>query len=98
MSIFASLLLLLLSAATHAAEPVNCETNSRGKKICGNGENAVAVNPKTGNTVAAEEGKNGVTSIQTNKGGQAKTKDGKGVYVGPGGTKCVKTENNQACR
>jgi hypothetical protein len=43
-----------------------------------------------------------VTTTETSKGGKAKTKEGKtkegkGVYRGPGGTTCVKTENNKGC-
>jgi hypothetical protein len=75
----------------------NCVKNRRGQTVCSNGKTAVAVNPHTGNAAVAQKNSNGVTTTQTSNGGQAKTKNGKGVAQGPGGTTCVKTANNQGC-
>src|ERR1035441_2135990 len=75
----------------------NCVKNRRGQTVCSNGKTAVAVNPNTGNAAVAQKNSNGVTTTQTSNGGQAKTKNGKGVAQGPGGTTCVKTANNQGC-
>jgi hypothetical protein len=47
--------------------------------------------------VKAQKNANGVTTTQSSKGGQAKTKNGKGVYQAPNGTTCAKTANNQGC-
>ncbi|MGZ6182885.1 MAG: hypothetical protein ACXWNV_12650 [Vulcanimicrobiaceae bacterium] len=84
---------ILLSSGVSA----ECVTNARGRTVCGNGEKAVAVNPHTGTAATAQKNQNGVTTTQTSKGGKAKTKNGKGVYKSPSGTKCVKTANNAGC-
>ena len=62
-----------------------------------NGTKAV-YNPNTGTAAVAQKNENGVTTTQTSKGGEAKTANGKGVYVSPNGTKCAKTANNQGCK
>jgi hypothetical protein len=40
---------------------------------------------------------NGVTTTQTSRGGEAKTKDGMGVAHGAGGTTCVKGRGSGKC-
>jgi len=47
--------------------------------------------------VSSEKNDAGVTTRKSSRGGEAKTKDGKGVYKAPGGKTCVRTENNQGC-
>ena len=75
----------------------DCVKNSRGKTVCSDGTTA-AVNRNTGNAAVSQKNQNGVTTTQTRAGGSAKTKNGKGVVQGPGGTTCAKTANNAACR
>jgi hypothetical protein len=38
-----------------------------------------------------------VKTTHTSHGGNAKTKNGKGVATAPNGTTCAKTANNQSC-
>ena len=40
----------------------------------------------------------GVTTTQSNQGGELKTKNGRAVYTSPNGKKCYKTANNSGCR
>jgi hypothetical protein len=74
-----------------------CTTNARGHTVCSNGEEAGGYNAKTGNAWKSEKNQAGVTTTQTSAGGEAKTKNGKGVYKSPSGKTCVKTANNQGC-
>jgi hypothetical protein len=85
--------LMLFSSGAFA----KCTTNSYGRKVCGNGEQAGGYNAKSGNAWKSEKNQNGVATTETRKGGEAKTKNGKGVYRGPNGKKCYKTANNQGC-
>lgn len=75
----------------------NCVKNLRGETVCSNGQTAAAVNPNTGNAAVAQKNQNGVTTTQTSRGGEAKTKNGKGVAQGPNGTTCAKGKYNQGC-
>ena len=52
-----------------------------------NGQKA-AYNPNTGT----------VSTTQSSKGGEAKSANGKGVYVSLNGTKCARTANNEGCK
>lgn len=64
-----------------------------------NSSTAVGYNANTGNAVKAQTNSaTGVTHTQTSRGGEAYTKNGKGVAQGPGGTTCAKTARNQGCR
>jgi len=74
-----------------------CRTTLGGRTVCENGQNAATYNPRTNTAVKAQKNANGVTTTQSSKGGQAKTKNGKGVYQAPNGTTCAKTANNQGC-
>jgi len=76
----------------------DCVKNLRGETVCSNGQTAAAVNPHTGNAAVAQKNQNGVTTTQTSKGGEAKTKNGKGVAQGPNGTTCAKGKYNQGCK
>jgi hypothetical protein len=75
----------------------DCVKNARGKTVCGNGQNAAAVNPNTGKATTAQKNQHGVTTTQTTTGGRAKTKNGRGVAQGPNGTTCAKGANQQGC-
>ena len=75
----------------------DCVKNARGRTVCSNGEEAGGYNAKTGNAWKSEKNQNVVTTTQTSAGGEAKTKNGKGVYKSPSGKTCVKTANNQGC-
>jgi len=95
MRILAILLTLMVcSAGVCAAE---CHTNARGRTVCGNGEDAGGYNRRTGTAWKSEENDAGVKTTETSRGGEAKTKNGKGVYKSPSGKTCVKTANNQGC-
>jgi hypothetical protein len=91
------LMMTCLLFATSLFAQTNCVKNRRGEEVCSNGKSAAVVNPNTGNAAAAHKNSNGVTTTQSSNGGRAKTKNGKGVAQGPGGTTCVKTANNQGC-
>jgi hypothetical protein len=69
--------------------------NARGRY--GNGEEAGGYNAKTGNSWNAQKNQNGVTTTQTSAGGEAKTKNGRGVYQSPNGKNCYKTAYNHGC-
>jgi hypothetical protein len=40
----------------------------------------------------------GVTTTESNHGGEVKTKNGRAVYTSPNGKKCYKTANNRGCQ
>jgi hypothetical protein len=94
MRILVIILTLMVFSSSAFAE---CTTNARGRTVCSNGEEAGGYNAKTGNAWKSEKNQAGVTTTQTSAGGEAKTKNGKGVYKSPSGKKCVKTANNQGC-
>lgn len=85
--------LLLVSPRAYAT----CYTNVRGKVICDNGDAAAGYNPHTGTAWKSERNQYGVATTQTSRGGEAKTRNGKGVYKSPSGTKCYKTANSHGC-
>jgi len=74
-----------------------CATNSRGETVCGNGQTAGGYNRNTGTAWTSQANQNGVRTTQTNRGGEAKTMNGKGVAKGPGGTTCYRTANSHGC-
>ena len=92
------LLMVSMCLASGLSAKADCVKNARGKTVCSDGTTAAAVNPNTGRGAVAQKNQNGVTTTQTRGGGTSKTKNGKGVAQGPGGTTCVKTQNNAACR
>ena len=86
---------LLVFASSALAE---CTTNARGRTVCSNGEDAAGgVNTRTGTVWKSQQNQAGVTTTETSRGGEAKTRNGKGVYRSPSGKTCVKTANNQGC-
>jgi hypothetical protein len=88
------ILLLMVFASNVFAE---CVTNARGRTVCSNEQKAGGYNARTGTAWKSEKNEAGVTTTQTRAGGEAKTKNGKGVYKSPSGKTCVKTANNQGC-
>ena len=94
MKLVAVLLACLVSASGALAE---CRTMPSGRRVCGNGQSAATYNPRTGTATKSQTNQNGVTTTQSSRGGEAKTKNGKGVYHAPGGKTCVKTGNNRGC-
>jgi hypothetical protein len=94
MRIAAIILMLMAVCSTVSAD---CHKNARGRTVCGNGQEAGGYNAKTGNAWKSEKNQNGVATTQTSQGGQAKTKNGKGVYQSPNGKNCYKTANNYGC-
>ena len=75
----------------------SCYTNAYGRVECNNGEQAGGYNPNTGNAWHSQKGQYGVNTTHTSAGGQAKTKNGKGVYKSPNGTNCFKTAYSHGC-
>jgi hypothetical protein len=80
-----SLLACLLFASTVFAQQ-DCVKNLRGETVCKGGQNAVAVNPNTGNAAVAHKNPNGVTTTQTTNARTAKTRNLSGVAQGANGT------------
>jgi len=91
--LFIVLTLMVFSSSASA----NCVTRPSGRVVCSNGEETGGYNSKTCNAWKSEKNQNGVTTTQTSKGGEAKTKNGKGVYTSPSGKDCYRTANNQGC-
>ncbi len=58
---------------------------------------AAAYNSRTGNAAVSHTNANGVTTTQTLRGGEAKTKNGMGVAQGPGGKTCAKGRGQAKC-
>ncbi|MFM0327467.1 hypothetical protein [Caballeronia glebae] len=92
MKILAMSICVVLSSSAFA----DCRTSSTGRTICDNGQQAGGYNRNSGTAWKSEQS-GGVTTTQTSKGGEAKTKNGKGIYKSPSGKTCVKTANNQGC-
>jgi hypothetical protein len=91
------ILVLLASVFICTNSFANCATTVTGRTVCNNGETAGGYNRNSGTAWKSEKNQSGVTTTQTSKGGEAKTKNGKGVYRSPSGKTCVKTANNQGC-
>lgn len=87
------LTVMLFSSGVYAA----CYTNARGQVVCGNGQSAAGYNANTGTAWKSERNQYGVATTQTSRGGEAKTKNGKGVYKAPNGTKCYKSAHSHGC-
>jgi hypothetical protein len=80
-----------------SAALAECTKTPLGRTVCNNGESTGGYNPATGNAWKAETNNAGVTTTQTSRGGEAKTKNGMGAVQGPGGKTCVKTRYNKGC-
>ena len=89
------IILLLLACSSNVF--ADCVRNARGRTVCGNGEEAGGYNARTGTAWKSEKNQAGVTTTETSRGGEAKTRNGKGVYQSPSGKNCVKTANNHGC-
>jgi len=85
--------LMLFSSGVYAA----CYTNALGHVVCNNGEAAAGYNANTGTAWKSQRGQYGVAHTQTSRGGQAMTKNGKGVYKSPSGKNCYKSANSHGC-
>ncbi len=95
MKISTAIVCMLFASGLFAGQ--NCYKNARGQTVC-NGQTAVATNSRTGNTAVSHKNQNGVTTTQSTRGGEAKTRNGKGVVQGPNGTTCAKGNNRAGCR
>jgi hypothetical protein len=93
MRVLVMLACVMLSSSAFA----ECTTNARGVVVCNNGQAAGGYNPNTGNAFRAQKNQAGVTTTETNRGGEAKTENGKGVYRSPSGKTCYKGANSQGC-
>jgi len=87
------LALMLGSSSVYAA----CYTNGWGHVVCNNGQTAGGYNANSGVAWKSERNQYGVATTQTSRGGEAKTKNGKGVYKSPTGKKCYKSANSHGC-
>jgi len=87
------LTLVLISSNAFA----NCVTNERGRVVCSNGSEAGGYDSRTGTAWKSSRNENGVATTQTSRGGEAKTKNGKGVYQSPSGKDCYKTASSHGC-
>ena len=90
-------LMVVSSIGISSIVSAECYTNARGRYVCGNGQEAGGYNAKTGNAWKSERNSNGVATTQTSRGGEAKTKNGKGVYQSPSGKDCYKSANGHGC-
>jgi hypothetical protein len=90
-------LAILVCALISANAFAECSTTATGRTVCNNGEAAGGYNRNTGNAWTAQKNQNGVTTTQTSKGGEAKTKNGKGVYQSSSGKDCVRTARHEGC-
>jgi hypothetical protein len=90
-------LFMVLGIALSSSVFAECVTNARGMTECNNGQAAGGYNPNTGNAWKSQRNANGVATTTTSKGGEAKTKNGKGVYKSPSGKTCYRTANSQGC-
>lgn len=92
-------IILLIACFTFSATvSAGCVRQPNGKVTCSNGEEAARYNPYTGNAAKTEKGAMGINHTETRYGGEAYTKNGKGVVQTPNGTTCIKTANNRGCR
>jgi hypothetical protein len=91
------ILVMLACAMLSSSAFADCTTSATGRTVCSNGQTAGGYNPNTGNALKAQKNQAGVTTTQTSKGGEAKTRNGKGIYRSPGGKTCIKTANHQGC-
>src|SRR5271156_6223050 len=87
------LTLMLCSSSVYAA----CYTNGYGHIVCNNGQTAGGYNANSGVAWKSERNQDGVATTQTSRGGEAKTKNGKGVYQSPSGKDCYKTASSHGC-
>jgi hypothetical protein len=87
------LTVMLASSSVYAS----CYTNALGHVVCNNGQAAGGYNANTGTAWKSQRGQYGVAHTQTSRGGQAMTKNGKGVYKSPNGTNCYKSANSHGC-
>jgi len=66
-----TLILAVALLGGSGAFAADCVTNLRGKVVCGNAEQAAAVNPNTGTVTTAQKSPNGATTVQNSHGGKA---------------------------
>jgi hypothetical protein len=93
-----AVIILILTVCSSSVWAGDCVRNARGRTVCGNdGEKAGGYNARTGSAWKSEKNDAGVRTTETSRGGEAKTKNGKGVYKSSSGKTCVRTANNQGC-
>lgn len=82
-----------------SANALVCVGNGHGDAACaGNGKGVRTISTNNRNSAVVIQQSNGVNHTITSNGGEAYTKNGKGIVQGPGGTTCVRTANFQGCR
>jgi hypothetical protein len=87
-------LTLMLSFSNAYAK---CRTTAGGRVLCDNGDSGGQYNGNRGTTLKSQENSNGVTTTQSGRGGEVKTKNGNAVYTSPSGKRCYKSDNGQGC-
>ena len=92
-----NIVLVMACMAFSSTAFADCARAPDGRLVCGEGAAAGGYNPNTGNAWKAETNARGVTTTETSRGGEAKTKDGVGAVQTPGGKTCVKTRYNKGC-
>ena len=92
--IMLTLTLMLSSSSAYAA----CYTNASGRVVCNNGRMAGQYNANRGTSLSSTTNQNGVTTTQSNRGGEVKTRNGNAVYTSPSGKNCYKSGNSYGCR
>ena len=88
-----TLIVMLACSSTHAA----CYRDASGKVTC-NGEGPSGNARQSWKNSHQEQNNFGVTTTQTNRGGELKTKNGRAIYKSPNGKNCYKTASGEGCR
>jgi hypothetical protein len=91
--ILITLTMILFCSTAYAT----CYTNAMGRVVCNNGQTAAGYNANRGTAWKSEKNQYGVVTTQTSSGGEAKTKNGKGVYKSANGKHCYKTAHAHGC-
>ena len=92
------ILLVLVCMFFTSGVYARCVSNGHGNAACGGNGNGVHTTNRNNNAAVVQQNSNGVNHTRTRNGGEAYTKNVKGVVRGPGGNTCVRTANNQGCR
>ena len=86
------LIVMLCCSSAYAA----CSRDASGKITC-NGQGPSGNSRQSWKNSHQEENSFGVTTTQTNRGGEFKTKNGRAIYQNPSGKNCYKTERGRGC-
>ena len=93
MRILSIMLLVMLSCSSVYAA---CYRDASGKVTC-NGQGYSGNAGQSWKNTHQQQSQSGVTTTQTNQGGELKSKNGKAIYKSPNGKNCYKTANGYGC-